>query len=477
MKFSLFMKSLAIHLTMIFGLAICNPTTAQDSTMTLTAAQVLELVKKFHPVAKQAAIHIDKAQADVLISRGGFDPVVGAYMARKRFDGTNYYNRTSPEIVVPTWYGIEVHSGIENYTGERLDPTMTKGKSAFLGVSIPLGKDLLMDKRRAFLKQARIFRSMADTEQRLALNDLSMDAMEAYWQWVNSYNQYLVVQANVAVNTQRLDFVRKSLLNGERAAIDTIETLAQLQSFQYQQNQYQLEFRNAGLQLSAFLWNERSEPYNLPETVIPPADWDNEQNIKDFDLQLVSLLSAAAQTHPELQTYDFKLRALDIDKKLKFQELLPKADFRYNHLSKGYNALASAGESAIFDNNYQYGFKFEIPLRLSAGRGEYKKARLKIQETRLGQTQKRLNLEIKVRQYHNELVYLKEQIGLQSLNYKNYQQLVKAEEIRFEGGESSLFLINSRENKALEARQKLVELKTKYFKTAYALQWSAGLLD
>ncbi|NIJ54735.1 TolC family protein [Dyadobacter arcticus] len=471
------MKSLAITLSFLVGLAVLNAATAQDSTKTLNAAQVMELVRKFHPVAKQAGIHIDKAQADLLIARGGFDPVLGAYVSRKRFDGTNYYNRTSPEITIPTWYGIEVHSGVDNYTGERLDPTMTKGQSAFLGVSVPLARDLLMDKRRAFLKQARIFRSLADTEQRLVLNDLLMDAMDAYWQWVSYYNQYLVVQANVAVNTQRQDFVRKSLLNGERAAIDTIETLAQLQSFQYQQNQYLLEFRNAGLQLSAFLWSDTGEPYTLPDTVIPPADWDNTQNIKDFDLDLASLLSAASQSHPELRTYDFKLRALDIEKKLKFQELLPKADFRYNHMSKGYNALASAGEYAIFDNNYQYGFKFEIPLRLSAGRGEYKKAQLKIQETRLGQMKKQLDLEIKVRKYYNEFNILKEQIDLQSLNYANYQQLVKAEEIRFSNGESSLFLINSRENKALEARQKLIELKTKYYKTAYALQWSAGLLN
>jgi outer membrane protein TolC len=471
------MKSLAITWSLLAGLAFVNAATAQDSTKTLSAAQVIELVRKFHPVAKQAGIYIDKAQADLLVARGGFDPVLGAYVSRKRFDGTNYYNSTSPEIVIPTWYGIEVYSGVDNYTGERLDPTMTKGQSAFLGVSVPLARDLLMDKRRASLKQARIFRSMADTEQKQVINDLLMDAMDAYWQWVSYYNQSLIVEANVVNNMKRLDFVRKSLLNGERAAIDTIETLAQLQSFQYQQNQYKMEFRNAGLRLSTFLWNDNGEPYTLPETVVPPADWDNEQNLKDFDLDLSSLLLAATRTHPEMRSYDFKLSALDIDKKLKFQQLLPKADFRYNHLSKGYNALASAGEYAIFDNNYQYGFKFEIPIRLSAGRGEYKKAQLKIQETRLGQMQKQLDLAVKVRQYYNEFSNLREQIGLQNLNYANYQQLVKAEEVRFSNGESSLFLINSRENKALEARQKLVELKTKYLKTAYSLQWSAGLLD
>ena len=54
--------------------------------------------------------------------------------------------------------------------------------------------------------------------------------------------------------------------------------------------------------------------------------------------------------------------------------------------------------------------------------------------------------------------------------------LQRGEEIRFQAGESSLFLINARENKALEALQKLQELKAKFFKTENMLQWAAGNL-
>ena len=53
---------------------------------------------------------------------------------------------------------------------------------------------------------------------------------------------------------------------------------------------------------------------------------------------------------------------------------------------------------------------------------------------------------------------------------------MKAEETRFSNGESSLFLINSRETKAMEAAEKLTELKAYLFKTIYALQASAGVL-
>jgi outer membrane protein TolC len=469
-----------LFLTVIIGsgvfLSLAVAAQSPDSLLQLNAEQVLEIVRKFHPVARQTTLNIEQSRADLLIAKGAFDPVIGAYVAKKTFNGTNYYHQTSPQLSIPTWFGIEVNTGLENLTGNRLDPTMTAGKSSYIGVTIPLAKDLMMDKRRAFLKQARIFNSMALTEQRAVINDLLMDAMDTYWQWVRSYQTFKIVEANVAVNRQRFQFVRSAYLNGERPAIDTVEAMTQLQSFQYQQNEKWLAFQNSGLELSAFLWTKNTEPYMLPYTVVPQDGWENEININAFNTDLNGLLTLASQNHPEIQLYHSKLEVLDIEKRLKFQLLLPKADFTYNYLSKGYGIVNSESVAPFFDNNYRYGFKFGLPLRLSEGRGEYRKAKLKIETTNLDLDQKRVTIQLKVRSYYNELTNLKSQIALQSSNYLNYQQLVRAEGILFQNGESSLFLVNTRENKALEAQEKLVELKTKYYKTLYALQWSAGIL-
>ena len=450
---------------------------AQDTLRTLNAEQVLALVRQFHPVVRQTSIEIEKSKADILIARGAFDPILSNYVARKTFNGTNYYSDFSPEIKIPTWYGVDLFGGLENLTGSRLDPSSTAGKTSYLGVSVPLAKNLVIDKRRAFLQQAKIFNTMAEVEQRAVINDLLMNAAESYWNWVKAYQTFVVVRNNVEINQKRVAFVKKTFINGERAAIDTVEAVAQLQSFQYQQNQHWVEFQNAGLQLSAYLWKSNNEPYLLPESVIPQDGWENEINILNFNLVLPDLLVLAENNHPDLRLYDFKLDVLGIDKKLKFQELLPKIDFRYNQLSKGYNLLETASAGPLFQDNFQYGLKMEVPLRLSQGRGEYKKAKLKIEETTLDQNQKKLQIVLKVKTYYNEFLNLKNQIALQSNNYNNYLTLVRAEETKLLNGESSLFLINSRENKALDALEKLVELKTKYYKTIYSLQWSAGLLQ
>ena len=141
------------------------------------------------------------------------------------------------------------------------------------------------------------------------------------------------------------------------------------------------------------MWTKEEQPYQLPESVTPQFNWENQSQIPHFNVSLPDLLSDAFQHHPNLKVYNYKLDALTIDKKLKFQDLLPKIDFRYNFLAKGYEFLPTVFTNPLFQNNYQYGLKIEIPTFLSQGRSSYKTAKLKIEETKLDQSQKRLSIE------------------------------------------------------------------------------------
>jgi outer membrane protein TolC len=58
----------------------------------------------------------------------------------------------------------------------------------------------------------------------------------------------------------------------------------------------------------------------------------------------------------------------------------------------------------------------------------------------------------------------------------DYQKLLDAENIKFQSGESSMFLINARQMKLLEFQSKLIEVKTKYFKSLAGVAWASGTL-
>lgn len=438
----------------------------------LSSTEYWQIVQNFHPIVKQTLIDIKQSNASLTIARGAFDPVLQHYSTQKTLDGKNYLDYHAPSLSIPTWYGIEFNAGIENIQGSRLDPSQTVGQTSYLGVQIPLAKNLLMDKRRAALQQAKIMQKMAIQDQRTELNNLLQNAMESYITWVRSYQVLQLVQANYLNATKRLDFVRKSVEFGDRPAVDTLEALTQKQTFENMLTAKAVEFTNARLGLSAFLWNADNSPVDLSDDVVPAAN-EEIRLLANADLNLTSLLDKAMQNHPEINNYRNKLDVLGIEKKLKFQSLLPKLDVSYNHLSKGGPSLYGA---SFLENNYKYGIKFELPLRLSEGRGAYQAAKLKLETEQLNLNQKQLQVEIKVRNYFNQFEALQKQIRTQESAYTNYQSLVKAEEMRFENGESSLFLINSREMKSLEAAEKLADLKAYLQKTTFALQASAGVL-
>lgn len=449
---------------------------SQIQAKTLSQEQVIAIVKRYHPVAKQADILIQKAKADVTIAQGGFDPVLYNNYAQKTFDGTSYYNYNRPELTIPTWFGIEVSAGLEYLTGSRTNPEETQGRTSYIGISIPLAKNLLIDKRRATLQTAKIFQQASSIEKRNMLNDLMLEAIKAYWYWVQYYQVYQILNDAVTVNEKRVGLVKTSFRFGERPAIDTTEALTQLQSFQVMRDAALLNFQNAGLELSFYLWTANGQPAQLPADVVPEDVPILQNAVKEALPVLNELLDIARKNHPELLLYDFKLDALSIEKKLKFQNLLPTANFKYNQLGKGYNLIKTAGAGPLFENNFQYGISLGIPLRFSEGRGEYQKAKLKITETKLDQNLKLVQIENKIKSYFNELSNLRGQINIQEQAWRNYMALQRGEEIRFQGGESSLFLINARENKALESLQKLQELRAKYLIAATSLQWAAGNL-
>ena len=115
------------------------------------------------------------------------------------------------------------------------------------------------------------------------------------------------------------------------------------------------------------------------------------------------------------------------------------------------------------------------PLALFWRRGEYRKAKLKIEQTELQQLSKQVLLQTKLRQYFNEWRQLREQI-LTTAGGEIVCDLTTWWGGQVFNGESSLFLVDTRELKTLEAEQKLIELQGKEQKAVATALWAAGSL-
>ncbi len=446
---------------------------AADSTMhVLSKEAFMNIVKTYHPIVSQAGLQVDRSSANVQQSRGAFDPEISTTLDRKTFDGKLYYSYFKPELSIPTWYGVDIKAGVEEIVGSRVSPEATLGQTSYIGIKVPASQ-LLFDKRRAVLRQAQALQQQTIEERRMTINNLLYDGLAAYWNWVEKFFNYNIASSAVAVGEQRLNFIKQEFEQGLRPAIDTIEAITQLQTFYFQESVMSLAYQNAGLELSNYLWTADNTPVNWSAGIQP--DTAGFENAGAVIPDLNALISAGYE-HPKLKVIDHKMNVLEIEKKLKAQSLLPKLSVSANLLSKGYK-YPNEFSMPLLENNHKIGFNFAMPLLLRDSRGAYNAAKLKIQETDMELLNTRLQIENKTRAYYNELLALQRQLNIMSSTNNNFMKLYNGERLKFENGESSLFLLNTRQSKVLETAQKLVELRTKWQKAYVSLLWSSGTLN
>ena len=466
------MKRNSILIITLFFFSVTK-TFAQDSGFVVLPLQgFIEKVKQHHPLAKVAAITEDKAVANIQIAKGSFDPVLDIETNAKTFDGKNYYKHNNGEIKIPLPVG-DFKTGIENNTGQLLNSEITRGRISYAGLEIPLAKGLLIDKRRAALQQARIALNENKQQRNVMMNDLLLDAYISYNEWAGAYKLYSIFSDYVAVSATRLKLVKIGFTNGDRAAMDTTEAFIQMQNFMLLQNEAYMALNTAIFQMNNFIWDEKQTAQQIADNIIPDTLVLDEIAIQP---SLGNLISESNTSNPFLLQYKYKIEGLVVEKKLKFQQLLPEINAKGNILNRDINPLKNAG-IPLLQNNNRWGIGIKIPMLFRQGRGEYKMAKLKLEENGLYFKQKIIETENKIKDYFNRVQVLQVQITTANISLLNYNALLRNELLRFNNGESSLFLVNSRENKVLEIKQKIIELKLKLLKVTYTLNWAGGLLN
>lgn len=429
-------------------------------------------VRQYHPVARQAGIGVEMALASLQAARGSFDPSFQMNWEDKTFAGVNYYRYANPELSLPTAAGVRFRAGVENAAGDYANPELTSGTAGYAGVEISLLRGLLIDKQRAALQQAKIFTRLSRQEQADIINNLLLDSYDAYWQWAGAFQLLGIYQRYLDVAQQRMDLVNIAFRNGDRSVADTVEAYTQWQYIRMLQADAAIMYNNKYYGLSLFLWDSTSKPYLLSDIYLPDTSSFGALSALPPLSDMERLLN---ENHPALSVYRNKLEILEVERRLKFQNLLPSVVLGANVLSKEYFGNLSLG-SQYLENNYKFGISIRTPLLFRQGRGEYKMAKWKITENNLQQSLKAWDLQRKLKQYHRETDLYAAQIQTALQMRENNRFLLRTEELRFGQGESSLFLINSREIRLLDADQKVIELRVKYFKSLYSAYWAAGQL-
>lgn len=434
---------------------------AQDSTSVITLSEYLGYVKSFHPIVKQANLVINVSEAKLMKARGAFDPKLEVDYDRKKFKNTEYFDRLNATFKIPTWFGVEIKGNFEENTGEFLNPQAFVPEDGLYsaGVSVPVARGLLTNKRMAMLRQSRLYVKQAQADRQLLVNNILYEATVSYFNWLRRYNEKRVYEDFLDNAKIRFDGIVKSYEVGDKPAIDTLEARITLNNRRLNLEKSRIKFIKSSLELSNFLWLNDNTPIEIQDGVIPDvstiASIDTILNTSGLDIENFDI-----ESHPKLQSLDYKYRSLNIEKRLKANNLLPQIDLQYNFLSETPEVARSFSTAA-----YKSGLNISFPLFLRKERGDLKLAKLKLQDTRFDIQNTRVSLKNKIDAINQELDSYVLQNDYTETIVNDYSKMLSAEERKFFLGESSLFLVNSRESKLIDAKLKAIEIENDFFKT------------
>lgn len=432
----------------------------QDSIV-LRFNEYLGYVKKFHPIAKQAELTLGMGQANLMKARGGFDPKIEVDYDRKKFKGTEYYDRLNTTFKIPTWYGIELKGSFEQNNGDFLNPAESLPIDGLYsaGVSISVGQGLWINERMATLKQAKYFREQSKADRDLLVNQILYEASLAYFDWLQAFNETLIYQSFLENASTRFEGTKKRAASGDIAAIDTVEAKIALQNRALSLEQAKVKLMKRSLELSNFLWMNDEVPVEVKPNVIPDTNIDGDI---DTTLEILGkpLDSFTVENHPKLKSLVYKIGGLRVEKNLKANKLLPKIDLEYNFLTETPEFINS-----LNTQDYKGGVNFRLPLFLRKERGDLKLAKFKLQDAKFDFDNAQVALQNKIVAIYRELESFETQSLLIDEIVANYNMLLAAEERKFTFGESSLFLINSREIKLIDSELKQIAVQNKFYNT------------
>lgn len=443
--------------TLLFLLFTTWVSAQEKNLQELTYNEYLGYVKKYHPMVKSANLEVTSAQANLMMARGGFDPKIEVDFDKKQFKHTEYYSLLNSSFKIPTWYGIEVKAGFDNSEGVYVNPQNTLPNQGLtsLGITVPLGQGLLINQRMADLRKAKIQIQLSQAERKLQAIDVLYNASVAYFNWKRNYSEVQLYTEYLKNAEIRFNGVSSLIKNGDKPAIDSVEAGIIVRNRKLNLEDSHLKLMKSKLELANFLWLENNVPLELQDTIIPEENLKNtiKETLKTNEL-LVETISI--ENHPKINSLQSKLGILEVERQLKANSLLPKIDVGYSYLSE-----PNYWDDTNFDN-YKVGVNFSFPLFLRKERGGLQLAKFKIQDTQYDLDLERVQLKNKITAQQTEINSLERQRKLISDLVKDYNTMLSSEERLFSFGESSIFLINSRENNLVSSQLSELSLENRY---------------
>ena len=419
----------------------------------LKLEDVLQSVSRCYPQIKISRLEINKTQGEYITALGKFDPSLTLNSASQPVGGyiNNYGNS---EINIPTLYnGLKLFGGYRNGEGNwpiyYQNYLTNSGGEYKAGLSLPLLKDRIIDKERTGLLTSRETIRMKEKDAAVVKIKVYQEAIKVYWQWVQAGLQVKTFQQLLALAKERQKAIVKQANQGDLPKLAISENLQQMVQREQLVNQGKMVFKQAAINLSLYYRDQKGNPKIPLNGALPPYVLEQSAHPTQDLLQL--------KQHPALKKLQNYSNIIKLKQNLAKNELLPNLDATaYTFKQNG-----TGGYPLLIPQAAMVGVSFKFPLFQREAKGKLVSARNELQQIT---TERKFLFE----QLKNELTNLfigikiyRHQVALLNKELHLAKKVQHGETTKFYEGDSTLFLVNQREQSTAQVRLSWINAKVK----------------
>lgn len=445
--------------------APARATLTDPSTLALIRLDdVLASVEATYPLLTIAELDRTIAQATYLMAQGNFDFKVKAgssfnefgFYENQRFDAGFEQDTTLWGASFFGGYAIS-NGSFPSYSGG----LQTQRDGEFkAGVLLPLLRGRPIDERRAELRSTDLGRSLANfniDEQRVAF---VLAASQSYWAWLAAGQRYAYAKELLDIATLRDNILREAATLGSIPQIEVTDNQRAILQRQSTVLSAERSLQKAAITLSLFLRDSAGNPYiptmqQLPRDFPPPARIGLER-VEDAT-------GAALRRRPELQFLATQRAQVEVDRSLAQNDRNPNLDLELS-FSRG---LGDRPGASVFrgPEELKAGLFFNLPVQRRKATGKLQAAEAKVNQVRAKEQFQRDKIAADVRDSLLAVQLAYDRVNLLRQEVDVAKELQVLEKDRFDLGDSTLFLVNLREQATFDAEVRAVSALEDYFRS------------
>ncbi|MDP3561788.1 MAG: TolC family protein [Legionellaceae bacterium] len=419
----------------------------------LKLQDVLFSVTHCYPQIKIARLEINKAHGEYISAIGKFDPSINLD-TRSQPIGGYISNYGDTEFDVPTLYnGVKLFAGYRNGRGDwpiyYQNYLTNSGGEYRTGLSLPLLRDRVIDKDRARLLTKSETIRIKQHDAAATKIKIYQETIKAYWQWVAAGLQVKIFKHLFELAEVRQKAVVQQATQGDAPRLAMAENLQQMLQRQQLLNQGKMLFEQAAINLSLYYRDKEGNPKKPSARDLPP--YLSEQPVKPQESML------QLEHHPQLRKLRNYSKIIKLKQNLAKNELLPYLDgTAYTFKQNG-----TGGYPLLIPQAAMIGVSFKFPVFQRQAKGKLISATRELEQICAERKflYERLkneltNLFIGIRIYHQQVRLLHKELNLA-------HQVQSGETKKFYEGDSTLFLVNQREQTTTQVQLNLINAEVK----------------